>query len=186
VRSIACSATLYVALLIVGCSSATDDPISQVKDAVLQLDKSIRIGQAFDGYKFFRRTTWSSGQTENGRTIVNVVGPLDLAKITSKDVIAAIAAGDGAPITEGGDNPEMEKAIVKARQSIGGGELEAQFQINQDNSVEVHAMAYRLIGATGEKSPDMNLTEEQISMTLQEIYEERLVTVVAATLMSAQ
>jgi len=52
------------------------DAVNQVKDGVLSLDKSITVGKALDGYQYFSSTTWSSGETSQGKTIVECSGDI--------------------------------------------------------------------------------------------------------------
>lgn len=46
------------------------NPIEIVKHGTLEFDTSVEVGKAFDGYKYFKKTKWTSFETKQGRTIV--------------------------------------------------------------------------------------------------------------------
>ena len=76
-------AVMLVALMtfsISGCSKNGGGDVSQVKNGYLSLDKSINVGQAFDGYKYFKTKEWKAFKTEQGRRIVEFNGEIDLTK----------------------------------------------------------------------------------------------------------
>ena len=50
------------------------DPTTQVKNGIVELDKSMTVGQALDGYQYFSSTNWSSFETSQGQTIVECSG----------------------------------------------------------------------------------------------------------------
>lgn len=58
-----------------------DLTIDSVKDSVLnQVDASLTISQAFDGYKYFGKTTWTTFEDKRGREYVQVDCPIELDK----------------------------------------------------------------------------------------------------------
>lgn len=65
-------------LVIIGFAGCGDN-ISMVKKGTLEFDKSIPIGQAFDKYKYFKKTEWKELVTDNGKKIVQVQGIIDLS-----------------------------------------------------------------------------------------------------------
>jgi hypothetical protein len=62
-------------------TSCAKNPISVVKDGVLDFDKSIAIGQAFDKYKYFKSVEWKLYKAENGRNTVECTGVLDVPEL---------------------------------------------------------------------------------------------------------
>ncbi len=59
-----------------GSASAID----QVKDGILEMNKSTTVGEAFDNYDFFTKTTWTKWKTKQGVTIVEFNGKMDLTE----------------------------------------------------------------------------------------------------------
>lgn len=47
---------------------------------VLELDKSLTVGEAFDNYKYFFNVKWEAFTTENEHKVVQVTVTLDLDK----------------------------------------------------------------------------------------------------------
>ncbi len=68
------------ALFFSGCS---DNKIKEVKNGVLDFDKTLTIGQAFDNYKYCKNVNWKSAKTDNGRDFVQVTCDYD---IYNKDI----------------------------------------------------------------------------------------------------
>jgi len=66
---------LLVVLFFIGCSNRD---IKIVKDGVLNFDKTITVGEAFDNYKYCKDVKWDSGVTENGRHFVEVICNYDI------------------------------------------------------------------------------------------------------------
>jgi hypothetical protein len=66
-------AVVVIAFAACGCSQLSGDisSITVVKNSYLEsVDKSITIGQAFDGYKYFSEKEWTEFTTQQGRKIV--------------------------------------------------------------------------------------------------------------------
>jgi hypothetical protein len=63
-------------LLVAGLSGCSDSGVSTVKNGVLDFDKSITIGQAFDNYKYLKGVAWRSFTSDNGRDVVEVTGDI--------------------------------------------------------------------------------------------------------------
>lgn len=64
-----------MSVFLVGCEDST---ISKVKKGTLPLDKSTTIGDAFDNYSFFTKTSWKKFETKQKSTVVEFEGKLDL------------------------------------------------------------------------------------------------------------
>ena len=66
---------LISGLMLVGCGST--DPLELVKTGTLEFDNSVTVGDAFDGYKYIKNPTWTTFQTDQGRTIVQMSAGVD-------------------------------------------------------------------------------------------------------------
>jgi len=78
-------ALLAVMVLFLGCS---DRKISTVKNGVLEFDKALTVGEAFDNYKYCKDVKWESFETDNGRNVVQVTCDYDLNnKDNSKNTV---------------------------------------------------------------------------------------------------
>ena len=106
------------ALLFIGCTS---NPIDLVKKGTLgDLDNSVTVGNAFDGYKYFDTKSWEKREDQQKRKYVEFRGHVLLGTILA-------APTDGAfTIT-----PEL---IEQAKQMFVGGEIIyiAQFVVGSD------------------------------------------------------
>lgn len=70
-------------LALSGCEKAKNvvrSDVDIVKKGTLPYEKSLTVGQAFDGYHYFSKTEWEAVKTDNGKRIVQVVGYVDLDK----------------------------------------------------------------------------------------------------------
>jgi len=57
-----------LAIIIAGC--AKSDPVQMVKNGTLDVDKSVTVGNALDGYKYFGDKKWTLIEDDQKRTIV--------------------------------------------------------------------------------------------------------------------
>lgn len=63
--------------LIIGCSN----PVDTVKNSTLEdLDRSVTIGDVFNGYKYFSKTEWRHFEGAQKRSIVQFSGDIDIGK----------------------------------------------------------------------------------------------------------
>ena len=69
----------------IGCGKVStpfmDSDVSLVKDGTLRFDKSLKLGQAIDNYKYFKNVKWSSITSDNGKRIVSVIADIDMDKM---------------------------------------------------------------------------------------------------------
>lgn len=65
------SIVLFFSFLVCSCGS---DPVDLVKNGILDFDKSVTVGNAIDGYKYFENVTWNTFKTDQGRVVVQVEG----------------------------------------------------------------------------------------------------------------
>jgi len=104
--------------LVSGCNMLWGGDIALVKKGYLNSDKSLTVGQAFDGYKYFSSKEWKAFKTEQGRRVVEFNGIMDM------------------------NNNEVKHAIEKDIGALGGepfskSRVMIQFVINGDNSYEI-------------------------------------------------
>lgn len=65
---------------VIGCDKVKTvfgGDVALVKHGILEFDKSLTIGQAFDNYKYFKNTKWELITTNNGKKVVQVTGSFD-------------------------------------------------------------------------------------------------------------
>ena len=61
---------LVLIVVLLSLTACSKNPVSVVKNGVLEFDKSVTVGDAFSGYKYFSDSTWKTIKTEQNRTIV--------------------------------------------------------------------------------------------------------------------
>ncbi len=119
-----------------------------VKDGTLNFDNSITVGQAFDKYSYFTSTSWKDFETSNGRKIVEVTGDF---------------------------NNEYIKLMGWTKQ-FSEASLTVQFKINKDNTFEVSAIGFTVVGMNGEtKEVDVGseISILQFNNMLKELYNDK-------------
>lgn len=138
----------FMTTLLIGCDkmkSVTGGDVSLVKGGILEIDKSLTVGQAIDNYKYFKKTKWESQKTDNGKRIVQVNADIDTAKSPSL-------------------NTEKLPGLKSAQ-------VQFQFKINTDNTFEVAWCGIALEKTDGTKvDPDQNVQIQRCLTTLQGIY----------------
>jgi len=139
---------LFLAVLVNGISLINNN-VSIVKNGILDFDKSLTVGQAFDNYKYFKDVEWESFTSENGRKVVEVNAKLDFSKYP--------------------DSEALKKQEVKNITIF------FQFLINQDlESFQIHTYGMEFEMNDGTKktvdAKDLNLNQYNILNNLQEIY----------------
>jgi len=146
--------------------SVDNDPVSKVKDGVLEFDKGVTVGKAFDHYKLFETTLWKAFQTENGRQLVQVTGRIPVTNISQDELDLAVmatakSAYDGERLRKSGASGELKKRLQ-------GVDLIAQFQVNQDNTFEVYTIVLRRVDVEETRGQDVPL---ESATALTQIYQ---------------
>ncbi|HNX78046.1 MAG TPA: hypothetical protein PLM07_18460 [Candidatus Rifleibacterium sp.] len=102
----------------------SDPSIDMIRRSVSSLDRSVSIGEAVAGYKFFKQVNWRFFVDVQNRRIVEMLALFDL------DKFSGIAFNPGVIITV---SPAM---IAKAKQKLGGDEIAClvRFAIAKDES----------------------------------------------------
>ena len=168
---------------------AADSPsVQSVKGGILEFDKSVTLGQAFDGYRHFTAKVWTPTTAANGRKIVEAAGTINFAKLTPKDYAAATAAMTGVPAELLGGNAEIQgegaAAVRNIQAAFKGAQIVFQFVLNLDDTFELKGGKINLVMADNRVAP-VPMSEEEAPAALKDIYEGRLPThVVAILLMS--
>jgi hypothetical protein len=142
---------VFIAVLFNGVLSGGGN-VGLVKNGMLEFDKSLTVGEAFDNYKYFKKVNWESFTTENGREVVQVTGDLDLD-----------LHPQGAVWKEGG----VSKADVLF-----------QFLINRDGdtfNIQTFGLKMKMKDGTEKTvgADEMGLTEYQLLQNLKEIYDNK-------------
>ncbi len=122
--------------------------IDTVKDGTLNFDNSITVGEAFDKYSYFTSTNWKNFETSNGRKIVEVTGDF---------------------------NNEYIKLMGWTKQ-FAQASLTVQFKINKDDTFEVSAIGFNVVGMNGEtKEIDAGsgMSVLKLNNMLKELYNDK-------------
>ena len=150
-----------VILSLLGCS----DPIGIVKDGSLEINKATTVGKALDNYKYFSKTDWKTFKTDNGQTIVQFNGTIDINKLLSSDLINSQSMMHF-PV------PEDLKTTVAAQLSIGAitkVQYVMQFQLLMDKSFKPSYVGMEAVCGDG-KIESGNLGNDEITAIIQSIY----------------
>ncbi len=133
-----------LSFLIISCDKFNSE-MSLVKKGVLEFDKSLTVGQAFDNYKYFKETKWEVITTENGKKIVQVTGDFDVSKFS-----------------------EPYKSNVKNMYA------KFQFQINQDKTFDLGWCGVGGERNDGSKlEPETNANTLECISSMKEIYDNK-------------
>jgi hypothetical protein len=147
---------------------ATADYLSIVRNGVLDIDRSVTIGNAFDHYKYFHGPErWNALQTENGRIVVQVEGYIDLGKLDVADVRGAVANFEL-------QLKEAERMLTNVRKHIVSLRVTVEFVIMQDGGFEVRTAGAQAIKPDGALSPELIKKEEDVEKLLRAIYENEM------------
>jgi hypothetical protein len=131
-RKLVAFGLLFQVVMLSGCTKT--DPVNLVKNGVLEMDRSVNIGNALDHYAFFKSTSWKAVRDSQQRNIVIFEGALDIDKYS------------GAKIEELGFTvtPEM---VQKGKARLGDISFTfiAQFIINTDgNTFQLTNSSHRM------------------------------------------
>ncbi len=159
-------------------TEGADSPsVQAVKGGVLEFDKSITLGQAFDGYRHFTAKLWTPATAANGRKTVEAAGTINFAKLTPKDYAAATAAMTGVPAELLGGNAEIQgegaAAVRNIQKAFKGAQIVFQFVLNLDDTFELKGGKVNLVLADNRVAP-VPMSEEEAFAALKDIYEGRL------------
>ncbi|MBJ6802766.1 hypothetical protein [Geomonas propionica] len=109
-------------VILAGCKGK----VESIKDSYWFVDKSITIGKALDGYKYFESKKWEIVKTENGREFVDFTGVVSTAE-TSKNIDGPINnARSKDPSVDTAMASDAEKAALYQGFGIGGAFFAAQ------------------------------------------------------------
>ena len=139
---------VFIGVLISGINEVTGD-VAFVKNGILEFDKSITVGEAFDNYKYFKNVKWEAFTSENGRRVVQVTGELDIDRMPTLSFLK---------------NEGIKKIYAIF-----------QFVINRDGeSFKFHTLGFKLVLNDGTvktaSAKDMGMNIFDLYEVLQEIY----------------
>ena len=114
-RVTACLASLAIVSLL-GCGSGQgiggdSAAVSRVKKGLWQGDRTVRIGDAFDGYKYFSNKQWKAFQTDQKRTLVEFRGQIILDALKGTRISNPFSVVPGNQFYD-------ESAIAKSKEFI--------------------------------------------------------------------
>jgi len=111
---------IIIAFMISGCSSK---PENSVKEGTLNIDTSVTVGDAFNGYKYFSDKSWKAFRDSQNRQIVEFNGKLDFDKFANTEL-------EGMTLT----TEMLKKAKTQLKAQLGNIELTyiAQFKISKN------------------------------------------------------
>ncbi len=139
--------SLVISFLVIIGFSGCGDNISMVKKGTLEFDKSISIGQAFDKYKYFKKTEWKELVTDNGKKVVQVEGIVDF-KLFPEDF------------------------YVIDKENIQEARIVAQFTINKDDTFNLSYYGQEMIKIDG-KEDAVRLNDYGVKRGIKAIYENK-------------
>ena len=125
-----------------GCNIFGGD-VSIVKNGSLDFDRSITIGQAFAGYKYFKNKSWKAIKDEQGRRFVIFTGVVD------------------------NNIPEIKEEY--SRMNFVSETYECQFVINSDNSFSMVHCSWNTL-STNQTNQHLDGNASANSMLLRSIY----------------
>ena len=118
--------------------------IEFVRNGILDFDKSTTVGEAFENYDYFNSVRWNAFETDNGRDVVEVRGEVDMSRH---------------PLRSTWESQGVTNVAVLF-----------QFTIHRDGE-RFDIQTYGLqIGDKVMWADDLGLTQWQLRMNLQEIY----------------
>ncbi|MEI6645786.1 MAG: hypothetical protein WCP12_07085 [bacterium] len=181
------AATLIGLLILPGCGNS---PLQQVKDGVLDLNKSTTVGKALDNYRFFKDgAQWTVNEEGNGRTIVKCAGEMDFSTLTPQDFTAIFARVANVPVenlpnTEQG-KADMEKHLATIRGKMKGAKLTFEFILNKDATFQLQGG--NLVVHTVEKGDTPPVPFDSVddaALYLSDIYENRFCAQIGAAMVA--
>ena len=160
----------------IGCGKVStpfmDSDVSLVKDGTLRFDKSLKLGQAIDNYKYFKNVKWSSITSDNGKHIVRVIADIDIDKMRPdwKDIVSNIAK-EQAP-KRSFMRPayyEIMNSVINKIDRIKNIKIEIQFIVNVDKTFNPSWSGIAL-ELNDDSKIDSNNNEEDMERLLEHIY----------------
>ena len=126
-------ALIAIVSFVLGCGK---DPVELVKTGILDMDKTVTVGDAFQAYKFFQNPRWNKVETEQKKIIVEFRGDV---KFESYDGLKF-------------QYFTIDKDIIqKAKSAVKNFTFLTQFAINKDGKAfEIQYAGYEVLNKNGE------------------------------------
>ena len=147
---------MIFAVMLYGCGTNSED---SVKSGTLQIDPSVTVGDALNGYQYFGNKKWESFQDSQKRQIVEFNGAVDYDKFAGSEL-------QGMQLTT--------DMVKKAKQKLGDMKITyvAQFAVSKDGKTfNLKYSGIKMAGTnkdTGKKG-EQDISDENFLM-LQHIY----------------
>jgi hypothetical protein len=135
---------IVTTLILTACGG---DPKGTVKNGVLEFDTSVTVGDALDGYDYFKSTSWDTFETSQGRTVVEFNGVMNLDAYEGSSF-------EGMALTS--DMIDKAKDTIKELKLT----YEAQFSISKsDDSFEVLYSGIKMTGKSIDNGEDADIDQ---------------------------
>ncbi|MFK5882302.1 MAG: hypothetical protein QM482_08795 [Sulfurospirillum sp.] len=134
---------LFVSLFVAGCGNNTD----LVKDGIMNFNKTITVGEAFDNWKDCKNREWESFETDNGTPVVQFTCEKKNAKEYLQKVKSFLS------------KKEQKKASyldIKSNKQI------FQWTINKDDTFQIDNVQVETVWADGKKFSDSQKPMKQL------------------------
>ena len=150
------------------CSCRTNDE-ALIRNGYLDIDKSLPIGKAFDGYKYFKSKSWKAFKSDNGKRMVQFEGSFDLSSEKVVEHCLQMLKAVGGSTEEAAEKKEFQDVLkkIKINEKFKSLELVVQFTINPDKRFEIKYMGIKTNFMGQQKEQNI---EEAAQQTLKEIY----------------
>lgn len=149
------------------CGGGSSSDISTVKNGTLLVDKSVTLGNAFDGYKLFTKKEWKSLSDPQKRRIVEFSGTIDMPTIVGK---CKAAAEKNKHLGKTNIFQNEYDGVAKVNDNVNECTYYAQFFIAQDGkSFSLNQSGIRFTLKDG-KSHEGKFDESEASDLISKIY----------------
>jgi hypothetical protein len=122
-------------LLQCGCGK---NPIETVKAGTLEFDTTVTVGNAFEGYKYFKNKYWNTIETDQKRIVVEFRGDIDVDAYKNVKIKYLIVSAADMP---------------KVKATLASFTYLAQFELNQDKKgFELKYNGFETVTKNGDKN----------------------------------
>lgn len=139
---------IFVGLLFNSCGGGGN--ISLVKGGILDLDKSLTVGEAFENYKYFKKVKWDNFKSDDKRDMVEVMAEYDIEKAMKTEKL------------------KMLKSVFDKFEKV---TVAFQFIINKDNTFNASWYGVTFYAKNGGKKEDNLTSESETINALKGIYD---------------
>jgi hypothetical protein len=134
---------LFISLFVAGCGNNTD----LVKDGIMNFNKTITVGEAFDNWKACKNSEWESFETDNGIPVVQFTCEKKNAKEYFQKVKSFLSKKEQA---------KASYLDIKSNKQI------FQWTINKDDTFQIDNVQVETVWADGKKFSDSQKPMKQL------------------------